>query len=227
MVPANYVEGTKEIRRAQKIVSLPRSNPPRIKLRYGQVMWLLTELGYSKGVRRETLHEYLKGLRKLGIPFGHVKFQTEKGGRRLAEYSYCHLMELAIVFSLRVYHVIPDSVLKGIIRHRDRLQRFYRRAYTQRHSGAGTPLVVELDDHAPIELRGLFLDLDIKFSGGHLVRFGPPKLLSPIKALELFNEGAMTGRTFLPMSLSLLSEKVVTLALAAPRIRSGPSPGLK
>jgi hypothetical protein len=185
-------------------------------------MWLLTELGYSNGVRRATLHEYLKALRKLGIPFGHTKFQTKEGARRIAEYSYCHLMELAIVFSLRVYHVVPDSVLKGIIRYRSRLQRFYRRAYAQRRTGDGSPLVVEARNHAPIELRGLFLDLHIKFSSGRLVRFGPPKMLSSVEALALFSKSIPGGRALQPMNLSLLSEQVAALAIAAPQIRSGP-----
>lgn len=208
------------------VTNPPATNPPRIRLRYGQVMWLLTELGYGAGVSRNTLHEYLKALRRLGIPFGHVKFQT-RHKRKLAEYSYCHIMELAIVMSLRVYHVIPDSVLKGIVRYRGQLQRIYRRAYVERRSGAGSPIIVEATDRAPIELRGLFLDLDIRFSAGHLVRFGPPKLLTCIEALELFSESTLTRRTFLPMSLSLLSEQVAALALAAPTVRSGPQPAIK
>jgi hypothetical protein len=89
--------------------------------RHGQVMWLLTELGYSDAVSRSTFHEYVKSLRKLGIPFGRMKFQT-KHRRRLADYSYCHVMELAITLSLRVYHVVPDSVLREIIRYRSRLR---------------------------------------------------------------------------------------------------------
>jgi hypothetical protein len=199
---------------------------PQISLRYGQVIWLLTELGYSGAVSRSTFHEYLRSLRKLGIPFGKMKFQTEHG-RRLAEYSYCHVMELAIVLSLRVYHVVPDSVLRGIIHYRGKLYRLYRRAYAERRSGAGRPLVIEEKNRVPIELSGLFLDLNIKFSAGRLVRFGPPKLLSSVETLALFSEGALSGRTSLPLRLSFLAEQVTTLALVAPTIRSGPRPHAK
>jgi hypothetical protein len=200
--------------------------PPPIKLRYGQVMWLLTELGYGAGASRNTMHEYLKALRKFGIPFGPVRFQT-KHKKTIAAYSYGHIMELVIVLSLRVYHVIPDSVLKGVAQYRSQLQRMFERAYIERRSGAGRPLLVTTGDHPPVELRGLYLDLDIKFSAGHLVRFGPPKLLSAIEALTLFSESTLTGRTFMPMSLSLLAEQVASLALAAPVIRSGPPKGRK
>ena len=80
---------------------------PRIRLRHGQAIWLLTELGYRGAASRDTFYEYIKSLRKIGIPFGREKFVTKHRGRRLAGYSYCHLMELAIALSLRVYHVGP------------------------------------------------------------------------------------------------------------------------
>jgi hypothetical protein len=204
-------------------VSVP---PPPVQLRYGQVMWLLNELGYGAGASRDTMHEYLKALRKFGIPFGPVKFQT-KHKKTLATYSYGHIMELVIVLSLRVYHVIPDSVLKGIAQYRGQLQRMFERAYIERRSGSGRPLIVASAGHPPVELRGLYLDLDIKFSAGRLVRFGPPRLLSAIEALALFGESPLTRRTFMPMSLSLLAEQVAALALAAPMVRSGPPKGRK
>ena len=66
---------------------------PSIRLRHGQVLWLLTELGYRGAVSESAFFEYIKSLRKLGIPFGHAKFQTERR-KRLACYSFFHLMEL-------------------------------------------------------------------------------------------------------------------------------------
>jgi len=194
---------------------------PSISLRYGQAIWLLTELGFRGPVSKNTFHEYIKALRKFGVPFGHEKFQT-KHRRRLAVYSYCHLMELAVTLSLRVYHVVPDAVLRGFILHRSCLHRLYRRAYQQRHSGSGRPVVIEFKGHKAVALRGLFLDLNIKFSGGHMVRFGPPKLLPSIEALGRFSESVVSARPLAPINLSLLSEQVVALALRAPDIRSGP-----
>jgi hypothetical protein len=194
---------------------------PEIQLRHGQVLWLLTELGYRGVVSESAFFEYIKSLRKLGIPFGHKRFQTKRS-RRLACYSYCHLMELAMTLSLRVYHVVPDAVLRGIVRYRRRLYQFYRQAYVQRRHGTGRPILIRIKAHNPIELRGLFLDLNIEFAGGHLVRFGPPKLLSSTETLARFSEGTSSGRAFIPLNLSLLSERVIALALRAPDIRSGP-----
>jgi hypothetical protein len=194
---------------------------PRIRLRHGQALWLLTELGYRGAVSESAFFEYIKSLRKLGIPFGYEKFQNKRG-RRLACYSFYHLMELSTALSLRVYHVVPDVVLRGVSRYRGELYRFYRRAYAQRHSGVGRSILIKVMGHKPIELRGLFLNLNIQFAGGHLVRFGPPKLLSSADTLAKFSEGTSSGRAFMPLSLSLLSERVILLALRAPKIRSGP-----
>jgi hypothetical protein len=194
---------------------------PSIRLRHGQALWLLSELGYRGSVSTDTFYEYVKSLRKLGIPFGHEKFRT-KHKRRLADYTYCRIMELAVTLSLRVYHVVPDSVLKGIVRYRSRLDRLYRRAYAQRYSGAGRPVVIEPEGGRPIVFRGLFLDLNIEFSSGQLVRFGPPKLLSAIEALQRFHRTTEPARPLLPMSLSILSEKIISAALQAPDIHSGP-----
>jgi hypothetical protein len=194
---------------------------PSIKLRHGQVLWLLTELGYRGTVSKSAFFEYIKSLRKFGIPFGDEKFHT-KHGKRLARYSFCHLMELALALSLRVYSVVPDAVLKGIAYHRTHLYRCYRRAYAGRRSGAGKPTFIVTEDCEPIELRGLYLDLNIDFAGGRLGRFGPPKLLSSTETLARFSKRAISGRAFMPLALSLLSEQVAALALRAPEVRSGP-----
>lgn len=194
---------------------------PSIRLRHGQALWLLTELGYRGSVNRATFYEYIKSLRKLGIPFGNEKFRTTHKWR-IADYTYCRIMELAVALSLRVYHVVPDSVLRGIVRYRSQLDRFYRRAYAYRYTGAGRPVVIEAEGPTPIVFRGLFLDLNIKFSGGQLARFGPPKLLSAIEALQRFSRSTESARPLMPMSLSSLSEQIISLALQAPDVHSGP-----
>ena len=148
---------------------------------------------------------------------------SDRKKRTLAYYGYSELMELAVTLSLRVYHVVPDSVLTAIVDNRSKLHRIYRRAYDQRFTGKGTPTVLDIQG-SPIELRGCFLDLGIRFSGGRLVRFGPPKLLSPREALALSVQRMRTTQTWLPLGLSALAERVAVLALAAPIIRRGQSP---
>lgn len=206
---------------SQNITHYPPGNLPSIRLTHGQAIWVLTMLGYGDGVSPKTFYEYIKSLRKLGIPFGRQTLRSQK--RTLAYYGYSELMELAVTLSLRVYHVVPDSVLTAIVDNRSKLHRIYRRAYDQRFTGKGTPTVLDIQG-SPIELRGCFLDLGIRFSGGRLVRFGPPKLLSPREALALSVQRMRTTQTWLPLGLSALAERVAVLALAAPIIRRGQSP---
>lgn len=193
---------------------------PRITLTHGQVIWLLLALGHSEGVAEQTFYEYIKSLRKLGIPFGHGAIKPR--AKALANYHYCDIMELAVTLALRVYHVVPDSILRKIIRNRTQLRRLYYRAYEERESKDENPFVFPSPKGAPIILRGRFLDLGIRFSGGHLAKFGPPRLLSPAAAMALSARRMLSGETSLPLGVSALAEQVVALALAAPLIRRGP-----
>jgi hypothetical protein len=196
---------------------------PPIKLHHGEALWVLARLGFQGKASKSTFYEYIKSLRKLGTPFegGTIGF----GRRGLANYSYCHLMELALVLTLRVYHVVPDSILAEIIRYRRTLYRYYRRAYADRE--LRTRISVQSSKRLPIEVRGIFLDLQINFSGGTLTGFGPPRLLSPFEGLVAFAERDIAARAMLPINISLLSERLVSTALQAPVIRTGPRPGRK
>jgi hypothetical protein len=201
---------------------LPKALPP-IKLHHGEALWVLSHLGFQGKASKSTFYEYIKSLRKLGTPFEHGRIGF--GRRGLANYSYCHLMELALVLTLRVYHVVPDSILAEMVRYRRTLYRYYHRAYADRELTARVS--VETSRRSPIEVRGIFLDLQINFSGGVLTDFGPPKLLSPFEGLAAFAERDIAARAMLPINLSLLSERLVSKVLQAPVIRTGPRPSGK
>jgi hypothetical protein len=137
---------------------------PEISLRHGQAIWLLTELGFGGDATQATFYEYIKSLRKLGIPFDNRAVGTTRGGA--VKYSYQNLMELALALTLRVYYVVPDSVLVGIIQYRRSLYGHYRRAYAERCTGKGAPIALKAEGCPPICMRGVFLDLQLNFSGG-------------------------------------------------------------
>jgi|ERR1019366_6737976 hypothetical protein len=192
--------------------SLPRTLP-EIKLNHGQTLWLLSELGFQGMVSESTFHEYVKSLRKLGVPFELGKIGLLRRGR--ANYHYSHLMELALTLTLRVYHVVPDALLKQIIHYRKSLNRHYRQAYAQRCSGIGAPITLKGTGQSPIGARGVFLDLQVNFSGGRLVSFGPPRSLTPLEALRVFTDRDLAARALLPINLSLIAEQVVELSRRA------------
>src|SRR5271166_6037726 len=209
-----------------RAVSATHDNLPAalasIKLHHGEAVWLMTQLGFRGRTSKSTFNEYIKSLRKLGTPFERGSLGMPRRG--LANYTYCHLMELALALTLRVYQVIPDAVLTGIVRHRTSLYRHYRQAYTERCTGLGAPILIESTDKQTISLRGVFLDVGINFSGGRLISSGRPKLLSPFEALSMFAARGHAARAFLPINLSFLSERVIKLSLSAPLIRRGPRP---
>ena len=184
---------------------------PDIKLRHGEVLSVLSQLGFQGSASSSTFYEYIKSLRKLGIPIkrGSVGF----AGRGHAYYSYYHVMELALVLTLRVYYFVPDSLLTEIARFRSVLWRYYRRAYAERKGENGTPIIVRANGHTAIHLKGVFLDLKMNFSGGRLTKFGPPKLLSPFEALTVFARQDIAARAFQPINLSSLAERVISTAL--------------
>jgi hypothetical protein len=194
---------------------------PDIELHHGRAIWVLAKLGFRGAASESTFKEYIKSLRKLGLPFEREQVVRKRRGR-LKRYSYHHLMELALVLYLRVYHVVPDSVIVKVIRYRKNLHRHYREAYIERYTGRGTPTVVKIRRRTPIKMRGVFLDLQMNFSGGKLMRFGPPRSLSPSEAVAAFAERDLAARAFLPLNLSLLSERLIALSLRAPLIRRGP-----
>jgi hypothetical protein len=193
---------------------------PGIAVTHGQALWVLSELGFQEGAAEGTFREYIKSLRKAGIPFATGEIGLKRRG--LAIYSYDHLMELALALSLRVYHVVPDALLARIVRHREVLRRQYRYAYAHRGSGRGAPAEFRVKGHRPIETRGIFLDLHISFFGGKLVSFEPPTSLSAPEALAIFVARDVGSRSLLPINVSLLAEGVVRAALHAPLIRCGP-----
>jgi len=198
---------------------LPRALP-RISLHHGQALWVLTQLGFQGTASESTFKEYVKSLRKLGTPF--ARGEVGPGRPSLANYSYYHLMELALVLTLRVYHVVPNSVLTELVQNRKRLYRLYGRAYTERCTGRGSRILLKIKNYAPVSVSGVFLDLQMNFSGGQLTSFGPANLISPVQAIEIFTKSDVAPRSFLPIRLSLLAERVVALALRAPLIRRGP-----
>jgi hypothetical protein len=125
---------------------MPKSLP-NIGLHHGEALWVLAQLGFQGTASKSTFYEYIKSLRKLGTPFerGEIGY----GRKGMANYSYCHLMELAVTLTLRVYHIVPDSILMEIIRHRASLYRYYRRAYAERCTGIGAAITVEIAGRPP------------------------------------------------------------------------------
>lgn len=193
---------------------------PDIQLSHGRAIWVLETLGFGAGGSTLTFNHYIKSLRKLGVPFAHGKAGT--GAGKPVRYSYNHLMELCLALTLRVYGVLPDAVLVGLIRFRRELYELYRRAYLEYATGLGAPVQVTAKGRAEFVMSGVYLDLRIRLGGWRIIEFGPPRAISPFEALRVYSKLDTPGRAHLPFNLSTLAIALVECAETAPNIRRGP-----
>lgn len=200
--------------------SRPSDAVPAIELTHGRAVWVFTSLGFSEGISPRTFNYYVKSLRKLGIPF--VRGEAGLGADRLARYSYNHMMELGVALSLRVYNILPDPVVTGLIEFRRDLADLYRQAYLEADCGLGTPVRIRTTGHAEFCMSGVYLDLRIRYVRGQILEFGPPRAVSPFDALRLFAASRCAGRPHVPFNLSALALAIIASAGQAPNIRRGP-----
>lgn len=192
---------------------------PRLALTHGQTVWLLGELGLRQNVSASTFNYYIKSLRKLGIPFEKGKGQSE--GHRHVTYDFEELMELTVALLLRVYGWLPDDVVTGLRNYRADLRPIYRQAYfdSSRHIYRAARISEPASRRITVE--GLFLDLNIRYSAGRMVEFGPPRAMSPFEALRLYAQSEVPARSYLPLNVTAVAELIVSRTRALPSIRRG------
>jgi hypothetical protein len=195
-----------------------------IKLRHGQALWVLNELGLGAGVTRQTFNEYIKSLRKLGVPF--KRGEPGLARQRLAEYSFPHLMELSIILGTRVYGILPDVVARALISFRGDLRGYYHKAFVERDCGLGAPIFVTVRGrkNSGFPMSGVYLDLQLTYSAGQLSSIGPPKIMGPFAALARFAQAISPARPHTPLNLSNTAVRVATLMASVPPVRSGSKP---
>jgi hypothetical protein len=196
---------------------------PRLALTHGQTIWVLSELGFHHGVSTSTFNHYVKSLRRLDVPFGRGKGQSE--GRRRITYDFEELIELALALLLRVYGVLPDRVVEGLRTFREALRPIYRQAYFELSEHRYPPARVSAESGRLVELTGLYLDLNIRYSACQMLEFGPPKAISPFEAVLLYAQAEVPARSYLPLNLSAVADMIVarTRTLPPPK-RRGRSP---
>lgn len=192
---------------------------PALALTHGQTIWLMTELGLHRGVSTSTFNYYVKSLRKLGIPFEKGKGQSE--GHRHVTYDFEELMELTLALLLRVYGTVPDAVLAGLRNFREDLRPIYRQAFFDSVTRIFPVARVAERGGSHLTIDGLFLDLNIRYSAGQMIEFGPPKAMSPFEALATFGHTEVPGRSYLPLNVTAVAEMIVGRTRVLPSIRRG------
>jgi hypothetical protein len=145
---------------------------PAIALTHGQARWVLSHLGLRTAGGAGSFDNYLKYLRRAGLPFASEELGSGRGN--YLSYGYQHLMELAVALALRTQAILPGDVVALLAAHRDELRPIYRRAYEERDSGLGASIRVELEGGGSLTASGVYLDLALRYEPhGPLVMRGP------------------------------------------------------
>ncbi|OCC05446.1 hypothetical protein BA190_08475 [Labrys sp. WJW] len=202
-----------------KLDSLPDIALAEVALTHGQVIRLLTDLGFANGVKRSTFNYYVKSLRKLGVPFDAPA--ERPSARRRIIYGFDDLMELALALLLRVYGILPDAVVVGLQKFRGELRPIYHQAYKDIHSAHYANAFLVMAGAKRRSFGGLYLDLNLRYSGGQLIEFGPPRTLSPFEALCLYAQSESPARSYLPINLSSIAGMIVGQCQRIPTVRRG------
>ena len=77
---------------------------------------------------------------------------------------------------------------------------------------------VSTPDGERLTVQGLFLDLNIRYSAGQAIQFGPPKALSPFEAMSVFARSEIAGRSYLPLNITAVAQMITERARQTPTI---------
>lgn len=193
---------------------------PEISLTRAQALWVLIELGFRTGGSDSTFLEYIKSLRRFGIPFSPE--EVVEGGRHRNAYQYEHLMELAVALSFRLHRILPWDVVGVLVRHRGRLRSIYRLAYLNRESGVGRPVQIEVGALHQFNAKGIFLDLNFRYVDDQLVSSGGPRAIDASEAVRLYIQQVPGSQIRPPLPLSWLANQIVRFASVVPLSRQIP-----
>jgi hypothetical protein len=139
--------------------------------------------------------------------------------RHNVTYDFEDLMELSIALILRVYGTLPDAILAGLRSFRTELRPIYRRAFRDLLVHEHPAAQISEAGGLKIRMNGLYLDLNIRYSAGQIVAFGPPKAISPFEAVSLYAHSEGPSRSYLPLCVSAVAGMIVARARIIPPIR--------
>jgi len=189
------------------------------ELSHGQAVWVLWHL-FDGGPISPAFENYVKYLRRRGIPFGPDEIGKGRGVH--VQYRYEHVMELALALVLRTQGVLKEDAVKLLSGVRGELRPLFVKAWKLRESKIGEPIEVVIDGEKR-QIHGLWLDLHLHYVNWNLMGLGPIKLLGPTQAAETM---LAKGRQLMfrdPIRISDIAEKVANLAPKVPEIKRGPS----
>jgi hypothetical protein len=190
---------------------------PEISLAPTQALWALTQLGFRSGGSHLTFREYIKSLRRFGVPFSREELIS--GSHQRSVYRYEHPMELAVALSFRLHRILPWDVVSVLVEHRTELRSIYHRAYLERETGAGRPVRIKVGVHDHFYVKGIFLELNFCYIDDQLVCSGGPRALDAAEAIQSYVQQRPGSQIRPLLPLSKLASEIVRMARDAPPVR--------
>ncbi len=190
---------------------------PEISHARAQALWVLSRFGFRTGGSHSTLVEYVKLLRRFGVPFSPEE-RNDRGHHRYI-YRYEHLMEVAVALSFRLHRILPWDVIKVLVEHRAQLRSIYRRAYLEREIGGGQPVQIKIGSHKQFYAKGIYLDLNFSYVDDRLVSSRGPLARNAAEAIQIFIQQSPGSQVRPPLPLSQLASEIIKLAPQAPPVR--------
>ena len=192
---------------------------PNFNLSHGQAVFVLQHLFDGNASSGSAFNSYIKYLRRAGIPFDANELGVGAGTNVV--YAYEHLMELSVALFLKSQAILPKDVVQLLANLRDELRPIYQLAWTERDTGLGAPIWVRTGKSKKFRLKGVYLDLQLRYTEGNFLTTLGPSALGPAGYIGAV--GTQHRRQYFrdPIPLSELAEDVVRLAEAAPEIKRG------
>ena len=197
---------------------------PSLALTQGQTLWLLSELGFREGVSASTFNHYVKSLRKLRRAVRDWQGPVRRPSRchlpvRRVDGAFCGPVTAGLLD-------LADTIVAGLRDFREDLRSIYRRAYFDLTVHQHPPVRISAPGGLRTTMNGLYLDLNIRYSAGKMIEFGPPKAISSFEAVSIYAHAEAPARSYLPLNVSAVAEMIVTRTRALPIIRRGRAPRL-
>jgi hypothetical protein len=191
----------------------------RIALSHGQARWVLDYLGLHGGGDAQTFDNYIKSIRRDGVPFAQDELGAGAGHN--VEYRYPHLMELAVALALRTQGILSRDIVGLLAFHRTLLRSHYRRAWLERESGLGISKQVVINNTTVRRILGTYLTLELMYNSRGSLQMIEPKLIDPVEAFDHYMGFHRQVYPRPPLPISQIAEDIVRLAEYAPEVKRG------
>jgi hypothetical protein len=130
-------------------------------------------------------------------------------------------MELAVALALRTQGILSRDIVGLLAFHRTLLRAHYRKAWLERDSGLGAPMKVVIDGTAERQMRGNYLDLQLRYDSRGPLTMREPQLIGPVDAFDHYMGFHQQVYPRPPLPISQFAEDIVRLAGDAPEVKRG------